>query len=94
LTESFFRELSGREMRVVEVLVMAALLILSLRCTSLYFSLGTVAPAEAPGLSEVYAKVLPLEALEQPASQNTVRLQFTWLPEDVKKFLSVRRAVH
>jgi class 3 adenylate cyclase len=45
LTESFLRELSGREMLVVEVLLLAIVLVLSFRLSSLYFSLSTVAVA-------------------------------------------------
>jgi adenylate cyclase len=49
-----------------------------------------VAPQEKNDLSEVYAKVLPSEALGQSASENLICLQFTWMPEEVKIFLSKR----
>ena len=42
LTESFLRELSGWEMVIVELVLMTALLVLSFRFTSLYFSFGTI----------------------------------------------------
>jgi hypothetical protein len=51
-----------------------------------------VAPQEKKDLPEVYAKVLPSEALGQTASEKLVCLQFTWLPEEVKIFLSKRRS--
>jgi adenylate cyclase len=51
-----------------------------------------VAPQEKNDLSEVYAKVLPPEALGQTASEKLVVLQFTWLPEEVKIFLSKRHS--
>ena len=44
------------------------------------------------GLSEVYAKVLPADEHEPKASQKTILLQFTWLPEEVKTYLKQRRA--
>jgi hypothetical protein len=50
-----------------------------------------VAPQETSGLSEVYAKVLPSEESERVSSHDTVRLRFTWLPEEVKEFLKKRR---
>jgi hypothetical protein len=49
-----------------------------------------VAPQENADLSEVYAKVLPAETHAQSASGKMVCLQFTWLPEEVKIFLSER----
>jgi adenylate cyclase len=49
-----------------------------------------VSPQEGNDLSEVYAKVLPFEAPGKTASENLVCLQFTWLPEEVKIFLSKR----
>ena len=51
-----------------------------------------VAPQEKNDLSEVYAKVLPSEALGQTASEELICLQFTWLPEEVKIFLSKRHS--
>jgi adenylate cyclase len=50
-----------------------------------------VAPQEKNDLSEVYAKVLPSEAHGQTPAEKLVCLQFTWLPEEVKIFLSKRR---
>jgi adenylate cyclase len=47
LTESFLREVSGREMLIVEVLLMAVVFILALSFSSLYFSLGTLLMAAA-----------------------------------------------
>lgn len=46
-----------------------------------------LAPKEAHGLSEVYAKVISVEATEANASQAKVLLEFTWLPKDAKDFL-------
>ena len=51
-----------------------------------------MAPGENNNLSEVYAKVLPAGAYDTKSSQNTVHLQFTWLPEEVKAFLTERRS--
>jgi class 3 adenylate cyclase/CHASE2 domain-containing sensor protein len=45
LTESFLRELSGWETLGLEMLLMAGVLFLSLRFSSLYFSVGTVSVA-------------------------------------------------
>ena len=42
LTQSFLREVSGWEMLLVEVMLMGVLLVLSLRYSAVYFSLGTV----------------------------------------------------
>lgn len=39
---------------------------------------------------EFYAKVISLEALEQPLSGIKASLEFTWLPEDVKSFIKKR----
>ena len=50
-----------------------------------------MAPTETSGLSEVYAKVLPTEESDKLLSHDTVHLQFTWLPEEVKAFLEKRR---
>jgi class 3 adenylate cyclase/CHASE2 domain-containing sensor protein len=49
-----------------------------------------LAPQETSGRLEVYAKVLPPEDSACPSSQETLRLQFTWLPEEVKEFLEKR----
>ncbi len=50
-----------------------------------------VAPQKKADLSEVYAKVLPPEALQHTSSEKSVYFQFTWLPEEVKEFLKKRR---
>ena len=42
LTESFLRELSSWEMLVVDALLMSILLVLSLRCSAIYFTFGSV----------------------------------------------------
>ena len=42
LTESFLRELSAREMLIIEAALLIIILFLSLRFTSVYFSLGTL----------------------------------------------------
>jgi CHASE2 domain-containing sensor protein len=47
LSESFLRELSGWEMLMIEVVLMAAVLLLSVRFSALYFSIGTVLTAGA-----------------------------------------------
>jgi adenylate cyclase len=49
-----------------------------------------LAPQETSGRLEVYAKVLPPEDSGSPSSQETLHLQFTWLPEEVKEFLRKR----
>ncbi len=41
-------------------------------------------------ISEVYAKVISQEASEQPSWEVKTRLEFTWLPEDVKSILKKR----
>ncbi len=41
-------------------------------------------------ISEVYAKVISQEALEQPSSGIKARLEFTWLTEDVKSIIKKR----
>ncbi len=41
-------------------------------------------------ISEVYAKVISQEALEQPSLGVKARLEFTWLPEDVKSIIEKR----
>jgi adenylate cyclase len=51
-----------------------------------------IAPRENNSLSEVYAKVLPPDAHDYKSSQNSVHLQFTWLPEEVKVYLAERRS--
>jgi class 3 adenylate cyclase len=45
LTESFLKELSGWQMLLVEVLLMAAILAMALRFSSLFFSMGTLLAA-------------------------------------------------
>lgn len=45
LQESFLRELSGRDMFVIEILLLIIVLSLSLRFSSLYFSLGSIGVA-------------------------------------------------
>jgi adenylate cyclase len=52
-----------------------------------------LAAEEGPGLAEGYAKVVSIEPPEASSSQYRVRLEFTWLPEDVKAFLETRRSV-
>jgi len=42
LTESFLKELSGWPMLIIEVLLMAAILVMALRFSSIYFSVGTL----------------------------------------------------
>ena len=42
LTESFLKELSGWQMLLFEVLLLAAILVMALRFSSLYFSMGTL----------------------------------------------------
>ena len=51
-----------------------------------------IAADKSSSLPEVYAKVLPADENEAIASQNAIRLQFTWLPEKVKTYLKQRRA--
>ena len=51
-----------------------------------------IAPQENNRLSEVYAKVLSSNDHGYKSSQNSVHLQFTWLPEDVKVYLTERRS--
>jgi adenylate cyclase len=42
---------------------------------------------EASGLSEGYAKVMSLDASDSKSSTFEARLEFTWLPDDVKTFI-------
>jgi adenylate cyclase len=62
LTESFLRELSGREMLLIECLLLAVLFLLSIRFSSLTFSIGTAILAAAyigiALLSFLYAQVI------------------------------------
>jgi adenylate cyclase len=51
-----------------------------------------IAPQENNRLSEVYAKVLSSEDHGYKPLQNSVHLQFTWLPEEVKVYLTERRS--
>ncbi len=51
-----------------------------------------IAPQENNNLSEAYAKVLAPDAHDYKPSQNSVHLQFTWLPEEVKAYLAERRS--
>jgi adenylate cyclase len=53
-----------------------------------------MAPGENSSLAEVYAKVLPADEHDPKASQNSILLQFTWLPEEVKEFLAARRSAN
>ena len=46
-----------------------------------------------PGLSEVYAKVVSLDQSNSTSSKVSVRLEFTWLPENVKTFFDNKRSV-
>jgi hypothetical protein len=41
-------------------------------------------------ISEVYAKVLSQEVSDPPSSGFKIRLEFTWLPEDVKSMMRKR----
>jgi len=47
LTESFLKELSGWQMLLIEVLLMAVVLVMALRFSSIYFSAGTLLVAVA-----------------------------------------------
>jgi len=62
LTESFLRELSAREMLIVEALLMTVVFLLSIRFSSLYFSIGTVTAAAAyvvlAGAAFLYGNVI------------------------------------
>jgi hypothetical protein len=49
-----------------------------------------IAEEEGSGLPEVYAKVVSVEPSGSVDSRFRVRLEFTWLPEDVKAFLERR----
>lgn len=51
-----------------------------------------IAPGENNSLSEAYAKVLPSDAHDYKTSRNSVHLQFTWLPEEVKAYLAELRS--
>ena len=51
-----------------------------------------LAPQEAPGLPEVYAKVVSIDQPNSNSSNVIVHLIFTWLPEDVKTFLEKKRS--
>jgi adenylate cyclase len=55
LTESFLREISNREMLFIELLFLLIILVLSLRLSSVPFSLGTIATAASYiGLASVF----------------------------------------
>ncbi|MDH3884363.1 MAG: adenylate/guanylate cyclase domain-containing protein [Desulfobacterales bacterium] len=43
---------------------------------------------EAPGFSELYAKVMPKEQSDAIGSGDGIRIEFTSVPDEVKKFLS------
>ena len=62
LTKSFLRELSGREMLMIEVTLLIIVLLLSLQFSSLYFSLGTLLVAASymgsTGASFLYGHVI------------------------------------
>ena len=50
-------------------------------------------PKDSPGLAEVYAKVVvSVEPSESTSSHIKARLEFTWLPEEVKSFLVKKRS--
>jgi adenylate cyclase len=51
-----------------------------------------LAPEEALGLSEAYAKVVLLDQSSPTSSNIRGRLEFTYLPEDVKSFLEKKRS--
>jgi hypothetical protein len=51
-----------------------------------------LAPEEALGLSEAYAKVVLLDQSSPASSNIRGRLEFTYLPEDVKSFLKKKRS--
>jgi adenylate cyclase len=51
-----------------------------------------VAPEEAPGLSELYAKVVAADAVDGEPGRVNARVQFTWYPDDVEAFLEKKRA--
>jgi len=46
----------------------------------------------APDLSHVYAKVVSLDQADPDSSNVRVRVEFTWLPEDVKEFFGKKRS--
>jgi adenylate cyclase len=50
-------------------------------------------PQEVHELSEVYAKVIPFDESDSNSSRISVRLAFTWIPEDVKTFFDNKRSV-
>ena len=50
-------------------------------------------PKAAPGLSEVYAKVLSVHELEGIPLEITATVEFTWLPENVKAFFQGKHAI-
>ena len=62
LTRSFLRELSGFEMLIIELLLMAVVLVLSVRFSSLFFSFGTLLVAAAfillAGVGFLYQNVI------------------------------------
>jgi len=47
---------------------------------------------KAPGAYEIYAKVVSLDKSDSLASRCKARLEFTYLPEDVKAFLEEKRS--
>jgi adenylate cyclase len=47
-------------------------------------------PESGEGLSEVYAKVISQEACERSSSKVKARLEFTWVPEEVKSMMKKR----
>ena len=49
-------------------------------------------PKDSPGLAEVYAKVVSVEPSESTSSHIKARLEFTWIPEEVKSFLVKKRS--
>jgi adenylate cyclase len=51
-----------------------------------------LAPKDSLGLAEVYAKVVSVEPSESTSSHIKARLEFTWLPEEVKSFLVKKRS--
>jgi adenylate cyclase len=48
---------------------------------------------EVQGLSEVYAKVISLDESDTFSSRISVRLAFTWIPENVKAFFDNKRSL-
>jgi adenylate cyclase len=52
-----------------------------------------LAPEDSPEMAEVYAKVVSVEPSEATPYQLKARLEFTWLPDNVKTFFNNKRSV-